>query len=104
MVYKYAIVDDDDVVLLAETLTRRIVFPSQLAEDSVVKIFDVWQDMSDPSGIFARDAFNVMFGRDILPGVHPAAPSSPTTHVTYSASQPDLVVVRFHVWYVMTTL
>lgn len=43
MVYKYAIVDDDDVVLLAETLTRRIVFPSQLAEDSVVKIFDVWQ-------------------------------------------------------------
>ena len=43
LVYKYAIVDDDNVVLLSETCTRRVVFPPRLAEDSVVKVCDVWQ-------------------------------------------------------------
>lgn len=109
MVYKYAIVDDDDTVLLSETCTRRVVFPSRLAEDSVVKVCDVWQvrtsrgtrvpaataqpaqqDLSDPCGIFSRAAFDVMLGR------HGDRP--PTKPPTYSASQPDLVVVRFQVW------
>lgn len=58
LVYKYAIVDDDDTVLLSETCTRRVVFPTRLAEDSVVKVCDVWQVCGSrtPSGNGVRIA------------------------------------------------